>query len=186
MPGLTPNPDESAVKPWTVWEFYDDNGLTGSDLIGVFYATTAEEATALACEDEPLLTLCDPDSLTAQLAWLVPMTPWEKTEAHPQHTRSALLKGGEGRGGRRRQDRVVKLAGVLLCLAVVACVGCGEVDGATEGSHQTTAHAIVAYAVDGDTLRVRLPSGDLAYVRLVGMLSRVSRPTLRLPAAVTG
>jgi micrococcal nuclease len=63
----------------------------------------------------------------------------------------------------------VKLAGVLLCLAAVACVGCGEVDGATEGGHQTTAHAIVAYAVDGDTLRVRLPSGDLAYVRLVGI-----------------
>jgi hypothetical protein len=78
MSGSTPNPDESAVKPWTVWEFYDDNGLTGSDLIGVFYATTAEEATALAGEDERLLTLLDPDFLTAQLAWLVPMTPWEK------------------------------------------------------------------------------------------------------------
>jgi micrococcal nuclease len=43
------------------------------------------------------------------------------------------------------------------------------VDGATEGGHQTAARAIVAYAVDGDTLRVRLPSGDLAYVRLVGI-----------------
>jgi micrococcal nuclease len=62
----------------------------------------------------------------------------------------------------------VKLAGALLCLAAVACVGCGAVDGATEGSHET-ARAIVAYAVDGDTLRVRLPSGDLAYVRLVGI-----------------
>jgi micrococcal nuclease len=29
--------------------------------------------------------------------------------------------------------------------------------------------ADVAYAVDGDTLRVTLPSGDLAYVRLVGI-----------------
>jgi len=43
------------------------------------------------------------------------------------------------------------------------------VEGATEGGHQTTARAIVAYAVDGDTLRVRLPSGGLAYVRLVGI-----------------
>ena len=78
MPGSTPNPDESAVKPWTVWEFHEDNGWAGSDVIGVFYATTAEEAIALACEDEPLLTLCDPDSLSAQLAWLVPMTQSEK------------------------------------------------------------------------------------------------------------
>ena len=63
----------------------------------------------------------------------------------------------------------MKLAATLLCLAAVACVGCGEVEGATEGGHQTTARAIVAYAVDGDTLRVRLPSGGLAYVRLVGI-----------------
>jgi micrococcal nuclease len=63
----------------------------------------------------------------------------------------------------------VKLAAVLLCFAAFAWVGCGEVDGATEGGHRTTLHAIVAYAVDGDTLRVRLPSNDLAYVRLVGI-----------------
>jgi endonuclease YncB( thermonuclease family) len=30
-------------------------------------------------------------------------------------------------------------------------------------------HATVAYAVDGDTLRIREPDGDLAYVRLVGI-----------------
>jgi endonuclease YncB( thermonuclease family) len=30
-------------------------------------------------------------------------------------------------------------------------------------------HATIAYAVDGDTLRVREPGGDLAYVRLVGI-----------------
>jgi micrococcal nuclease len=30
-------------------------------------------------------------------------------------------------------------------------------------------HATIAYAVDGDTLRVREPSGDLEYVRLVGI-----------------
>ncbi len=30
-------------------------------------------------------------------------------------------------------------------------------------------HATIAYAVDGDTLRVRLVAGELAYVRLVGI-----------------
>lgn len=75
MSGSTPNPDESAAKPWTVWEFYDDNGSMGSELIGVFYATAAEEATALACENEPWL---DRDLLEADLAWLIPMTQSEK------------------------------------------------------------------------------------------------------------
>jgi hypothetical protein len=70
------------VKPWTVWEFYEDSGSMGSDLIGVFYATTAEEATALACEHEPLLRLCDPDCLTADLAWLIPMTQSEKQQLY--------------------------------------------------------------------------------------------------------
>ncbi len=30
-------------------------------------------------------------------------------------------------------------------------------------------HATIAYAVDGDTLRIREPGGELAYVRLVGI-----------------
>ncbi len=75
MPGSTPNPDETAEKPWTVFEFYEDNGWAGSDLVGVFYATTVEEAIALACEDEPWL---DRDLLNARLAWLIPMSQSEK------------------------------------------------------------------------------------------------------------
>jgi endonuclease YncB( thermonuclease family) len=47
------------------------------------------------------------------------------------------------------------------------------------------ASAYVTRAVDGDTIEVRL-DGRLEDVRYIGMLSRVSRPTLRLPAAVTG
>jgi hypothetical protein len=80
MPGLTPNPDETAEKPWTVYWFTNDPHAVDRepDFIGLFYATTAEEAMALAREDEPLLTCYDPDCLTAYLAWLVPMTPWEK------------------------------------------------------------------------------------------------------------
>ena len=81
MSGSTPSPDESTVKPWTVYSYPKDlDGVHWDEgiLAGLFYATTAEEAIALACEDEPLLTLCDPDCLTAYLAWLIPRTPWEK------------------------------------------------------------------------------------------------------------
>lgn len=38
-----------------------------------------------------------------------------------------------------------------------------------EGVGTSTFHARVAYAVDGDTLRIRESDGDLAYVRLVGI-----------------
>jgi hypothetical protein len=62
MSGSTINLDETAEKPWEVFEFYDDNGLTGNEWIGVFDSTTAEEATALACENEPWL---DRDLLSA-------------------------------------------------------------------------------------------------------------------------
>lgn len=63
----------------------------------------------------------------------------------------------------------MKLAAVLLSLSALAWIGCGETGKAEEGGNRSAARAVVAYAVDGDTLRVRLPSGRLAYVRLVGI-----------------
>jgi micrococcal nuclease len=63
----------------------------------------------------------------------------------------------------------VKLAALLLCLGVLALVGCGAAGTTEGGGNQSATRAVVAYAVDGDTLRVRLPSGRLAYVRLVGI-----------------
>jgi endonuclease YncB( thermonuclease family) len=47
------------------------------------------------------------------------------------------------------------------------------------------ARAFVVRAVDGDTIEVRLGK-RLDEVRYIGMLSRVSSPTLRLPVGVTG
>lgn len=44
-----------------------------------------------------------------------------------------------------------------------------------------SATALVTRVVDGDTVEVRL-EGRTEDVRYIGMLSRVSRPTLRLPA----
>jgi micrococcal nuclease len=58
---------------------------------------------------------------------------------------------------------------------VAASLGLVLMLGATHGPGNASAaapagfHATIAYAVDGDTLRVREPSGDLAYVRLVGI-----------------
>lgn len=63
----------------------------------------------------------------------------------------------------------MKFAAVLLCLSSLAWVGCGATGRAEEGGSRSATRAVVAYAVDGDTLRVRLPSGRLAYVRLVGI-----------------
>jgi micrococcal nuclease len=60
------------------------------------------------------------------------------------------------------------LAPLLLCRAfLLGCAGAG----AEHISHLDSfpRHAKIAYAVDGDTLRVRLASGDLLYVRLVGI-----------------
>lgn len=58
---------------------------------------------------------------------------------------------------------------VVLGLGVVAlgCTAAAAPDRAAKG--RTSTRASVAYAVDGDTLRVRLRSGELAYVRLVGI-----------------
>jgi micrococcal nuclease len=61
------------------------------------------------------------------------------------------------------------LASLLVLLA--ALLGCATGDGASRPSRPASfpRHATIAYAVDGDTLRVRLHSGDLLYVRLVGI-----------------
>jgi endonuclease YncB( thermonuclease family) len=73
-----------------------------------------------------------------------------------------------------------------LPIAVALSVLLGTTSCGAATAAPTAFRAKVAYVVDGDTLRVRDPSGDLEYVRLVGMLSRVSRPTLRLPVVVAG
>lgn len=80
MPGLIPNLNDPAEKPWIVFEHIGDGvtEMAESVVIGLFYAATAEEAIALACKEEPMLTLVDPERLVAGLAWLIPMTPWEK------------------------------------------------------------------------------------------------------------
>lgn len=63
----------------------------------------------------------------------------------------------------------MKLARAAICLALVACCGCGMAGATNDGGHPAERVAVIAYAVDGDTLRVELPSGELAYVRLVGI-----------------
>lgn len=58
----------------------------------------------------------------------------------------------------------------LWLLGVVGCASATDPDSAQptiEFSHPIRAQ--IAYAVDGDTLRVRLASRELAYVRLVGI-----------------
>ncbi len=60
----------------------------------------------------------------------------------------------------------------LLALTMVACAGLlGAVLVLLEGSAHALSdrRATVAYAVDGDTLRIRTPSGTLDYVRLIGI-----------------
>lgn len=74
----------------------------------------------------------------------------------------------------RRNYLAILLTGVAVLLTGLAAAGCDSAatasrpgGGATQAGAARTAQ--VAYAVDGDTLRVRLPSGALAYVRLVGI-----------------
>jgi micrococcal nuclease len=60
---------------------------------------------------------------------------------------------------------------VLLALLTAVAVGsiwASRTPGA-RGAGATTFRATIAYAVDGDTLRVRESDGDLDYVRLVGI-----------------
>jgi micrococcal nuclease len=59
------------------------------------------------------------------------------------------------------------IAAVAISLSATGCMAAAapEVSSATSGATRAT----VTYAVDGDTLRVRLPSGELTYVRLAGI-----------------
>jgi micrococcal nuclease len=64
------------------------------------------------------------------------------------------------------------LASVLLVVAGITFGGCGFAGASLEGRQldfTSPIHARVAYTVDGDTLRIREASGDLDYVRLVGI-----------------
>lgn len=66
-----------------------------------------------------------------------------------------------------------RFAVAILVVIVIGIVGCGlmGIQSAPARPHDFSApiHATIDYAVDGDTLRVRLPSGALSYVRLVGI-----------------
>ena len=66
----------------------------------------------------------------------------------------------------------MKSVPVIVAIALAAgasgCTATAAPDLASDAG-RTAIRAKVAYAVDGDTLRVTLPSGDLAYVRLVGI-----------------
>jgi micrococcal nuclease len=57
---------------------------------------------------------------------------------------------------------------LVLIVAATVAVPAIRLPGARAGT-ETTFHATIAYAVDGDTLRIREPHGDLDYVRLVGI-----------------
>ena len=63
------------------------------------------------------------------------------------------------------------LARSLALIAAIAAIGAAVLTISPTGSvHAAGARrATIDYAVDGDTLRVRQPSGSLAYVRLVGI-----------------
>ena len=63
----------------------------------------------------------------------------------------------------------MKLARAAICVVLVACCGCGTAGATNDGGDPVQRRAVIAYAVDGDTLRVELSSGELVYVRLVGI-----------------
>jgi micrococcal nuclease len=66
--------------------------------------------------------------------------------------------------------RLLALSSLLLLLGAPGCaVATDSNSTGPEIRFTEPLHVRVAYAVDGDTLRVRLASGELAYVRLVGI-----------------
>lgn len=56
-----------------------------------------------------------------------------------------------------------------LSTAALGCSAAAAPDAASTPTVAEALHAQIAYAVDGDTLRVELADGNLAYVRLVGI-----------------
>jgi hypothetical protein len=64
--------------------------------------------------------------------------------------------------------RIASTLAVLL-VAASACLAGAHPPSAHAQAKSATFHATIAYAVDGDTLRIREPGGELAYVRLVGI-----------------
>lgn len=62
--------------------------------------------------------------------------------------------------------RLLVCASLVAILALVALASAGR-SGARSSAREVT--ATVAYAVDGDTLRVKEEDGELAYVRLIGI-----------------
>ena len=64
-----------------------------------------------------------------------------------------------------------RAATATLLTITLSATGCASVDrgSAAAVSFTTPIRATVAYAVDGDTLRVRVPGTELTYVRLVGI-----------------
>jgi micrococcal nuclease len=65
--------------------------------------------------------------------------------------------------------KLAVLAPLLLCLAVLLGLPGTAGSERSAGRAAFPRRATIDHAVDGDTLRVRLASGDLLYVRLVGI-----------------
>jgi micrococcal nuclease len=66
----------------------------------------------------------------------------------------------------------IRIVRSLLAASLGLVLVLGAVHGhvtAAAGGAPAGFHATIAYAVDGDTLRVREPDGELSYVRLVGI-----------------
>jgi endonuclease YncB( thermonuclease family) len=62
-----------------------------------------------------------------------------------------------------------RLAALRAVLLVIAATGSAVLRSSTADAGPATFRATIAYAVDGDTLGIREPEGELAYVRLVGI-----------------
>jgi hypothetical protein len=74
---------------------------------------------------------------------------------------------------------------VLVVLVAALLLRPWEGLGGADAAGPASARVIVSRVVDGDTIEVEL-DGEREDVRYIGMLSRVSRPTLRLPAVALG
>ncbi|MBS1893934.1 MAG: hypothetical protein JST59_21765 [Actinobacteria bacterium] len=73
----------------------------------------------------------------------------------------------------------------LLLIAAAILLRPWELHHGTAGASEHLTGRVVR-AVDGDTLEVAIDGGSTETVRLIGMLSRVSCPTPRLPVVAQG